>query len=289
MDLQGLAQSTVDRIADSIAQHGTDIAGRLTDTTLNGLYRLIAQRLQNTATGTQLLDSLVRAPADDERRARVAEMIREAAARDAEFASSLRQAASQAGAFSVGPESSYWQSIESHSGGDQFRNIGGNVTNKRFQIGNVHFGFGWLAIGIVATALLITGGVTVIGARKDAVNLTSLAGEWGGPGRRPTQGFTTGPTSLTVSADGKFSFAMESRMDFPSGNQPPPGTVPDGFGQFNFDCSGTVTADGDYFTFRDTTGLCGTFQAAFGPNSNVLDVFNSNGSEGGSMVLVRIK
>lgn len=51
MDLQGLAQSTVDRIAESIAQYGTDIAGRLTDTTLNGLYRLIAQRLQNTATG----------------------------------------------------------------------------------------------------------------------------------------------------------------------------------------------------------------------------------------------
>ena len=45
MDLQGLAQSTVDRIAESIAQYGTDIAGRLTDTTLNGLYRLIAQRL----------------------------------------------------------------------------------------------------------------------------------------------------------------------------------------------------------------------------------------------------
>jgi hypothetical protein len=54
-------------------------------------------------------------------------------------------------------------------GGDQFRNIGGNVTNKRFQVGNVHFGFGWLAIGIVATALLITGGVAVVGAGKDVV------------------------------------------------------------------------------------------------------------------------
>jgi hypothetical protein len=289
MDLQGLAQSTVDRIAESIAQCGTDIAGRLTDTTLNGLYRLIAQRLQNTATGAQLLDSLVSAPADDERRARVAEVIREEAARDAEFASSLRQAALHAGVLSVGPESSYRQSIDSHLGGDQFRNIGGNVTNKRFQVGNVHFGFGWLAIGIVATALLITGGVAVVGAGKDVVNLTTLAGEWGVPGRRPMPGFTAGPTSLTVSADGKFSFSMESRMDFPSGNQPPPGTVPDGFGQFNFDCSGTVTADGDHFTFRDTTGLCGTFQAAFGPNSNVLDVFNSNGSEGGSMALARIK
>jgi hypothetical protein len=288
MDLQGLAQSTVDCIAESIAQHGTDIAGRLTETTLNGLYQLIAQRLQNTATGTQSLDSLVRVPADDERRARVAEMIREAAARDAEFANSLRQAASHAGALSVGPESSYRQNIESHSGGDQFRNISGNVTNKRFQIGNVHFGFGWLAIGIVATALLITGGVAAVGSGKDRVSLTSLAGEWGRAQSTADAGHG-GSASLTVSANGEFSFSTEWSMDFPSGIQPPPGTVPDGFGQFNFDCSGTVTADGDHFTFRDTTGLCGTFQAALGPNSNVLDVFVSKGSEGGSMALTRNK
>jgi hypothetical protein len=289
MDLQGLAQSTVDRIAESLAQHGTDIAGRLTDASLNGLYRLIAQRLQITAAGTQLLDSLVQAPADGERRARVAEIIREEAARDAEFTSSLRQAASQAGVFSVGPESSYWQSIESHSGGDQFRNIGGNVTNKRFQIGNVHFGFGWLAIGIVATALLITGGVTVVGAKKDAVNLTSLAGEWGRPGPQPMPGATMGPTSLTVSENGEFSFSTGWSMNFPGGNQPPPGTVPDGFGQVNLDCSGMVTPDGDHFTFRDTTGQCGTFQATFGPNNNVLDLFISDGSKGGSTALTRIK
>jgi hypothetical protein len=278
-----MARSAVEAVAGRLAQRGTDAAGRLTDAALDGVYRLIAQRLSGSATGRRVLDLLVRNPADRQNREHAAEMLTDEASGDPRFADSLGRAAAHAGVFIQGPGASYRDSR-----GD-FRDISitgaRNVKFKKFHIGSIRFGTGGLVTGILALVTLGGGGTAaVVAATGDSTELSAAVGSWTQqPGGTSLPGWTVGPISLTVTADGDFTFSMRATMDVPADVPQSPG-----FGDINLDCSGTITPDGDHFTLRTTSGPCGTFEAKPGP-SDVLDVFIDNGSTDGSLALTKVQ
>jgi hypothetical protein len=288
VSIEELARSTVDAVAQRLAQRGAAAAGQVTDMAVDGIYRLITQQLQGSATGRRLLDLLQRNPADARGRTRLVEMVRDEASSDPRFADSLGRAAAQAGIFVQGAGASYQQNVDNSSGDFRGNNITGNVKYKKYHIGNIRFGTGGLAVGIVGLVAVLGGGTAaIVGVTSNSATLTSAVGRWAQPSQQPMTGWTVGPTELTISADGRFTFSMKAKMTIPGGMQPPPGTMSTDFGQFNFDCSGTVTPDGDHFTLRTTSGMCGTFQAKLAPSSNVIDVFISNGSVDGSQALTK--
>jgi hypothetical protein len=277
--LDDMARSAVEAVADRLAQRGTDAAGRLTDSALDGVYQLIAHRLSGSATGRRVLDLLVRNPVDRQNQARAAEMLTDEAAGDPRFADSLGRAAAHAGVFLQG--SNY------HDARGDLRDFtihgsGNKITNKKYRIGSIRFGTGGLVSGIVALVVLAGGGTAAVVAGTKSVDLSSAVGNWSQqPGGQTIPGWAVGPITLTVGADGTFTFAMRATMAVPSD-----APAPAGFGDLSLDCTGTITADGDHFTLRTTTGQCGTFEAQPGP-SDVLDVFIDNGSANGSIALTR--
>lgn len=288
MGFEEIARSAVEVVGGRLAQRATDAAGRLTDTALDGVYQLISQQLSGSATGRRVLESFARDPGDGQNRARVAEMVADEANGDARFADLLGRAAAGAGIFMQGPGAVY----RHHDSSGDLRNItvrdsrGVKISNKKYHIGSIRFGTGGLVTGIVALVALAGGGTAFI-VTRDSVELSSAVGSWEQlPGGQSIPGWTVGPISLTISADGRFTFSMRAAMDIPI-EIPNTPAAPPGFGDLNLDCTGTITPDGDHFTLRTTSGLCGTFEASPGPD-NVLDVFIDNGSANGSLALTKV-
>ena len=289
MSIEKLARSAVDVVAGRLAQRGTDAAGRLTDTAVDGVYQLIAHRLQGSATGRRLLALLHRNPGNEEGRAQAAEMVADEAHSDPKFAESLGRAAARAGILVQGAGASYQQNIYDNSG--DFRNINvrgaRDVKLKKYHIGNLRFDTGGLVAGVITLIAILGGGTAaVVATTGDSVNLASVVGRWEQSAYQPMPGWTVGPIVLTVANDGRFTFSMKAKMGAPGGPVPP-GTPAD-FGQLNLDCGGMVTADGDHFTLRTTSGPCGAFEAKLAPDNTVLDVFITNGSVDGAQSLTKV-
>jgi hypothetical protein len=287
VDYEELARAAVEVVAGRLARRGTEAAGELTDAALDGVHQLISRRLRSSATGLRVLEAFERAPVDPQSRMRVAEMVTDEANSDRHFADSLGRAVANAGVFVQGQGATYQRNTYDASGDlRDFNTDGGDV-----HVGDkktIRIGTGWLAAIVVGLIVLAGGGTAaVVTSIGKSVDLVSAVGNWEQqPGQQLIPGWTVGPLTLAISADGRFTLSMRANIEIPDdagGSGPPPG-----FGDFSFDCTGTVTPDGDHFTLRTTSGQCGTFEAKPGPDDNVLDVFVDNGSANGSLALSRV-
>lgn len=282
MDMDELAQSAVEAVAGHLAQRGTDAAGRLADASIDHVYQLISSRLQRTSAGQRMLGWLHHNPADEQRRARVAEVVANEVRSDPVFAESLGHAAERAGIFVQGTGASYRHIDNS---GD-YRNIstGRDLQIKsRHSYSQVKIGTGGLVV--LGLVLLCGSAAVVVAGATNSSNLDSAVGRWEHAGDQPLPGFKTSATVLTVSSDSRFIFSFGIKMT-PPGEAPPSGFP--NFSSIDINCSGTVEPTGDHFTLRTTTGQCGTFEAKLSSDGRIMDVFVSNGSVDGSTALMKV-
>lgn len=200
MDVDGLAQSAVEVVAQHLTQRGTDAVGRLADVGVDRIYQLLASRLQRSPAGQSMLSWFHQSPADQQSQRRLAEALTGEIRDDPRFAESLRQAVGRVGVL-VRDANTSQQVIDNRG-----KNVAGRdvrIKQHQFHIGRFQFGTGGLVTGVVGLVVLLGGGtVATVGAQAKPANLGSAVGRWERSGEKPLPGFETNPTVLTISPGG---------------------------------------------------------------------------------------
>jgi hypothetical protein len=166
-----------------------------------------------------------------------------------------------------------------------FQNHGRDVkiNNKRFHIGSIRFGFGGLAVALAVIFGGIGGTAAVVANHfTKSVALSSAVGTWRQDKGSSAFMWQVSPAVLTVSPAGRFTFAQHIAAAFPGTGTPPPGF--DASMNTDLDCSGTVAATGDHFTFYSTSGLCNNFEATLEQADTIMNI---GGLASGGMALAK--
>ncbi|WP_018681322.1 hypothetical protein [Actinokineospora enzanensis] len=284
MRFEDVATASVDQVAEMLTRRATNTIDHTTDIVADTVHQLITQRLSPTATGRRLLARLAQDPTDRANRTRLAEMLTDEADSDPHFGDTLGRFAAQAGILPRPTHNSSGDIHHLHADHGTIR-----IRQRKFHIGHFEFNTGGL-IALIAIPLVLAGGTTAfVAGTMNTADLSSAVGTWTQqPGAQMISGFSIGPMNLTIAADGAFTFSMQAKMNIPNAGTGP-SAPPPGFGDFSLDCTGTASADGDHFTFRTTSGFCGTFEAKLAPDGKLLDLFIDNGSVDGSVALRKVQ
>jgi len=89
VDVDGLANATIEAMSQHLQRVGARVIGRLADDAADGLYRFVSSRLGQTVPGRQRLGEFERAPSEVDHRRAMSALIASEARTDAQFARAL--------------------------------------------------------------------------------------------------------------------------------------------------------------------------------------------------------